>query len=151
MYEKKYLQEANKASHIRLGVGIILHTKTKLLLELRSDCKKWGLIGGGVEIGEEVENTAIRECFEETTIVINKHKLKFLGLYSDPSDYRIIKYPDSCFHAIDIVYSYKISENVKLIKSLESLKLSFFSYDSLPFDLVPPAKKPINDFIKLLH
>ena len=150
MYEKKYLKEVNKATHIRLGVGIILHTEKKLLLELRSDCKKWGLIGGAVEIGEETKKTAIRECIEETSIKINKNKLKLLGLYSDISEYRIIEYPDNCFHAIDIIYTYKISDNVKLKKSSESLKLSFFTCSDLPLNLVPPAKKPIYDFIKLL-
>tara|TARA_Y100000589_G_scaffold329750_1_gene377304 strand:+ start:1817 stop:2272 length:456 start_codon:yes stop_codon:yes gene_type:complete len=151
MFTKKYLKEASKATHIRLGVGIILYTKKKLLLELRSDCKKWGLIGGGVEIGEDVMETAIRECFEETFIKINKNKLQFLGLYSNISEYRIIEYPDSCFHAIDIIYTYKINENIKPIKSLESLKLSFFDYYDLPLNLVPPAQRPINDFIKQLN
>ena len=82
---------------------------------------------------------------------IYKNKLKLLGIYSDISEHRIIEYSDNCFHAIDIVYTYKINESVKPIKSHESLKLSFFSYDYLPLDLVPPAQKPINDFIKLLQ
>ena len=71
-------------------------------------------------------------------------------MYSDINQHRIIQYEDNCFHAIDIVYSYQILENnIKIIKSNESIEISFFSIKSLPKDIVPPAKDPINDFIKL--
>ena len=147
---KKYLIDPKNATHIRVGVGIILHTDKKILLEKRADCQKWGLIGGGVEVGEELKMTALRECQEETSLKLNKNNLQFLGVYSDISQYRIIEYPDNCFHAIDIIYSYKIAKNIKLKKSIESLKLTFFPFDCLPEQLVPPAKNPIEDFIKLI-
>ena len=147
---KKYLSDPKNATHIRVGVGIILHTDKKILLEKRADCKKWGLIGGGVEVGEELKMTASRECQEETSLELNKNNLKLLGIYSDTSQYRIIEYPDNCFHAIDIIYSYKIAKNINLKKSIESLKLTFFPFDSLPEQLVPPAQNPIEDFIKLI-
>ena len=67
---KNYLNNSDLASHIRLGVGIILYYKNKILLEHRTDCKKWGLIGGGVEVGEEIIQAAIRECFEANQIMI---------------------------------------------------------------------------------
>ena len=41
------------------------------------------MIGGAIEIGEKVEEAAIRECYEETSLIIDKNKLNFLGLYSD--------------------------------------------------------------------
>ena len=147
---KKYLKDPKNATHIRIGVGIILYTDKKLLLEKRADCKKWGLIGGGVEVGEELKRAALRECQEETSLKLNNNKLKFLGVYSDISQYRIIEYPDNCFHAIDIIYSYKIANNLNLKKSIESLKLTFFPFDCLPKQLVPPAKNPIEDFLKLI-
>ena len=145
---KNYLNNSDLASHIRLGVGIILHYKNKILLEHRTDCKKWGLIGGGIEIGEQVEEAAIRECYEETSLIIDKNKLEFLGLYSDTNDKRIIQYPDSCFHSIDIVYKYKLEKKQTLKKSSESLEIEFFPFYDLPNDLVPPAKKPIKEFIQ---
>lgn len=44
---------------------------------------KWAFPGGFVEHGETVENTAVREVLEETSI---KTKLiGILGVYSDPS------------------------------------------------------------------
>ena len=149
MIYKKYLTNPNVATSIRVGVGILIYTSDKLLLEKRSDCQKWGLIGGGVEIGENVKDAAIRECFEETSIKLKKENLDFFKLYSDVSQYRIIQYEDNCFHAIDVIYSYRILEkNFQIRKSNESIEISFFSIKSLPKDLVPPAKDPINDFIK---
>ena len=94
-------------------------------------------------------NAAVRECFEETSILLNKEELKYLGIYSDINQFRIIRYPDSCFHAIDIIFSYKLTKEVILKKSKESLEIGFFSIKSLPKNIVPPAQYPINDFIKL--
>ena len=149
MTSKKYLTNAKYASSIRLGVGLLIYKSKKLLLEKRKDCKKWGLIGGSVDIGESIEDAAIRECIEETSIKLKKENLKFFGLYSDINQHRIIKYSDNCFHAIDIIYSYQLIENnLSITKSNESIDVDFFSIKSLPENLVPPAKDPINDFIK---
>ena len=101
---KKYLNKIDSANHIRIGVGLILHKDKKLLFERRVDCNNWGLIGGGVEVGENLETAAIRECLEETSIKLEKENLKYLGIYSDISQFRIIKYSDNCFHAIDVIF-----------------------------------------------
>jgi len=146
---KKYLKDSKLADHIRIGVGLILNNKNKLILEKRVDCKNWGLIGGRVEVGESIEDAALRECFEETSIKIKKEKLKLLGIYSDINQYRIINYPDNCFHAIDVIFSYQVDKNVVLKKSDESIEVKFFKISDLPIDIVPPAKQPINEFIKL--
>lgn len=149
MIYKKYLNSIERATGIRLGVGLLLYLEDKLLLEQRSDCKKWGLVGGGVEIGETVEDTAIRECFEETSLKLKKENLKLFGLYSDIKQNRVIEYDDNCFHAIDIIYSYKLlDQDAILKKSNESIDVSFFSIKNLPKDIVPPAKDPIEDFLK---
>ncbi len=146
---KKYLKDSKYADHIRIGVGIILHYYDKILLEKRVDCNNWGLTGGGVEVGETIEEAATRECFEETSIKLKKEKLKLLGVYSDVNQFRIINYPDSCFHAIDIIFYYQLDQEVNIKKSEESFDIRFFKINCLPTNIVPPAKKPIEDFIKL--
>ena len=145
---KKYLNKSTQADHIRVGVGILLYFNENIILEKRSDCQKWGLIGGGVEVGEEIIEAAIRECFEESSIKLKEEQLEFLNIYSDVKQFRIIKYPDSCFHSIDIIFSYEVKSNIKIKKSHESLDIKSFHFKNLPSDLVPPAKDPINDFIK---
>ena len=149
MAYKEYLKDVKNATHIRIGVGLLLYCSRKILLEKRSDCKKWGLIGGKVEIGEMIEETALRECHEETSLKLKKEGLVFFGLYSDIKEFRVIKYPDKCFHAIDIIYTYELSINdLDIKKSDESLQISFFSIHDIPNNLVPPAKDPINDFLR---
>ena len=146
---KKYLKDSKYADHIRIGVGLILHSKDKLILEKRVDCKNWGLTGGGVEVGETIEDAATRECYEETSIKLKKEKLKLLGVYSDVNQCRIINYPDSCFHAIDVIFCYQIDQEVNIKKSEESFDVRFFKINSLPNNIVPPALKPIEDFKNL--
>lgn len=145
---KKYLNGSKKANHIRIGVGILLYFQEYLILEKRADCQQWGLIGGGVEVGEEISEAAARECFEETSIKLRKDKLELINIYSDVKEFRIIQYPDSCFHAIDIIFSYEVSANISIKKSNESLDIKSFHIKDLPANLVPPAKYPIRDFIE---
>jgi 8-oxo-dGTP pyrophosphatase MutT (NUDIX family) len=40
---------------------------------------KWGVPGGKIEKGEQVIEAAIREAFEETSICLDKNKIKYLG------------------------------------------------------------------------
>ena len=55
----------------------------------------WALPGGGVEIGERVEEAAIREAKEETGLDIRLEGL--VGVYSDPDR-------DPRGHTVSIVY-----------------------------------------------
>lgn len=43
---------------------------------------KWALPGGFVEVGETVENAAVREVEEETSLQVELERL--VGVYSDP-------------------------------------------------------------------
>lgn len=56
----------------------------------------WALPGGFVEYGECVEDAAIREALEETSINVTLDKL--VGVYSDPSR-------DPRGHTVSIVYA----------------------------------------------
>ena len=51
---------------IYLGAGVIVYDDGKILLQERKDNGKWALHAGGVEVGEELEETARRELLEET-------------------------------------------------------------------------------------
>lgn len=54
---------------IYLGAGVIVYQDNKILLQLRQDNQTWALHAGGIEIGEEIEETARRELFEETGLI----------------------------------------------------------------------------------
>lgn len=65
-------------------VDIIIEIEAKIvLIERKNEPKGWALPGGFVDYGEMLEDAAIREAFEETSIRITG--LKLLGCYSDPA------------------------------------------------------------------
>jgi 8-oxo-dGTP diphosphatase len=53
-----------------------------VLIERKHEPLGWALPGGFVDVGESVENAAVREAAEETNLEINLQTL--LGVYSDP-------------------------------------------------------------------
>lgn len=83
------------------GTGIIVHKKRKgeleILLQLRVDCNKYGLPGGGIEFGESYEEGAVNELLQETALAANPKDLKLFNVYAGPK--HITKYPNG-----DIVY-----------------------------------------------
>jgi len=134
-------------TYVKVGVGVIVvDDNERVLLEKRSDNGMWGLPGGGIEPGEAVCETALREVREETGLDIEITGL--VGVYSEPWAGRIVTYPDNgdIRHLVDIVLIAEMISGEMVISS-ESLDLRFFNPDSFPTKLVPPAKKPLRDFV----
>ncbi len=142
-----YSTKIKENTIVKPGVGLIItDSQGKLLLERRRDNGMWGLPGGGIEPGESVSDTAIRETTEETGL--NVRITGLLGVYSNPDDGRVVTYPDNgdVRQLLDIILIAEIVTG-KLAVSSESLELAFFQPDSLPLNMVPPAKRPIQDYL----
>jgi len=88
-----------KNGRIRLGCTAVIfdEAREKVLLTKRADNGLWCLPGGGVDPGESVEETIIRELQEETSLTVRV--LRLVGVYSDP-DWLVV-YNDS--DAVQIV------------------------------------------------
>jgi ADP-ribose pyrophosphatase YjhB (NUDIX family) len=143
MFSKR---QADANTRIGLGTGVIvLDDEGRILLEKRSDCGLWGLLGGRVEVGESVADGAVREVFEETALRIKITRL--LGVYSEPAN-RIVTYQDNgdVVHKIDVVFEARIISG-QLTRSSESEELRFFERSQLPREICPPARKPIQDYL----
>ena len=111
----------------------------KLLLIKRKNepfKNKWALPGGFVEYGEKVEDSVIREVFEETGL---KTKINnFFNVYSDPDR-------DPRGHTITLVYSLEIvGGNLK--GNDDASEAKFFELDNLP-ELAFDHGKIINQII----
>ena len=148
--DERYQTEIKGCEKLRIGVACAIFDGKRLLLEKRADCGFWGLIGGSLEIGETIEECALREVFEETGLKLKKENLKLFSIYSDPNDGRILQYPDNRLQLIDVVFLYKFSvKNIKI--SSESIEISLFKLNEIPKELVPPAREIIKDLCKHLR
>ncbi len=68
---------------------VILNAESELLMQRRADGSGWGLVGGFMELGESVEETARREVFEETGLTVGR--LELFGVFSPPE---LVTYPN---------------------------------------------------------
>lgn len=122
----------------------ITNENGELLLQKRSDSEDiWGLPGGAVEIGESIEESAIREVKEETGLDI---KIDYLvGVYSK----YFTKYPNGD-KAQCICYSFKgsILGGNLYIDKCETFDLKFFSKDELPQIFTQQHIDMINDYFE---
>jgi len=116
---------------------IVMNDKKEVLLQHRSDTKEWGLPGGAMEAGENLEQTAERELFEETGL--KAKRFKFVDILSGRELY--FKYPngDEVYNVICVYQAEKVSGELAMNDG-ESLGLSYFSINNLPSQLDERAK-----------
>ncbi len=111
---------------IHMGANLLVCCDGKLLLERRTDCDQWGLIGGGRKKGETPLQNAMRELQEETGLRVLKDQLRFIKTYDDPG--RIASYRDGSVWAMIIsVFRIDFAEHPQISCSKESRELRFFS------------------------
>lgn len=135
---------------IQTGSAIIIENENKeILLQERTDRNMWGLPGGCQDLGEQLEETAIREAKEETGLNLNKEDLVLIDTLSGNS--RKNSYPNG-----DIVYN---NTSLYLIKVLtkdttnmkgdsETKRLKFFKPTELPENIMD--KDLINSYLRYI-
>jgi len=120
-------------------VDIIIELNGKILLIKRKNPPLgWALPGGFVDYGESLEQAAIREALEETSLQISN--LRLLGCYSDPAR-------DSRFHTISAVFIASATGTPRAAD--DAAELAFFSSDKLPEQLCFDHAKILRDYISL--
>jgi ADP-ribose pyrophosphatase YjhB (NUDIX family) len=82
--------EAPKANAAVPSVTAVVVDAGRLLMVHRADNDLWALPGGGHEVGENIEDTVVREVKEETGIDVEVTGL--VGLYTNPAD--VMAYDD---------------------------------------------------------
>lgn len=123
---------------------IILNEDEKVLMIHRTDNDCWCFPGGGVELGEKVEETAIREVQEETGLSIDQPKL--FDVFSGKDQY--YKYPNGDeVYNIDIVF---IARNFRGEANIndESYGFKFFGINEIPELISPPVAPVVKSFVE---
>ena len=120
---------------ISIAATVVIVADGKVLLVKREDLEVWALPGGGVDEGESLAETAVREAREETGLQVELTHL--IGLYSEIgswSDWHVASF------AADVVGG-------ELQTQLgEVLDLRFFPLDALPEDMFWWHRQHIEDF-----
>jgi len=131
---------------IMAGAAVLLiNEKNELLLQLRKDNNCWGLAGGALELGETLEQTAMRELFEETGLIASK--LKLFNVYSGENFRYTYPHGDLVYNVIS-AYICSDYEGVmkRDVKEVEELK--FFKFAELPLNISPPDVSILNEYCK---
>jgi 8-oxo-dGTP pyrophosphatase MutT (NUDIX family) len=130
---------------IGVGACVFVYKDGKVLLQKRKDNLCWCMSGGGgVEIGESVEEAAKRELFEETGITAKS--LELLGVFSGEGMSHIYPNGDKV-QIIGIVYICQDFSGDLLPDTYETIKLEWFDIDKIPHEIHPPDKRPFEALI----
>ncbi|MCU7664571.1 NUDIX hydrolase [Bacillus thuringiensis] len=126
--------------------AIILNEKDEVLLQLRTDFNRWGIIGGALEYNETLEDALKREVFEETGLIIKNPEL--IRTYSGPDFFQIYPNGDQVHgvHGVLVVYICREFHGELVCDKTESKELRFFPLDELPSTLHPVIEKILRDF-----
>ena len=130
------------------GAAILIFDEyNRLLLQLRQDNQKWGLIGGTMEIEESLEETAKREALEETGLTLEE--LNWFDLFSGQE--HIYQYPngDVIVNVVAVYTSRQYKGELKVDEE-EGLEIRFFELNKLPTNISPPDIPVIDRYFKSL-
>lgn len=106
---------------------IIFDEQNRLLLQKRSDCEKWGFLGGMVEFGESVEEAAVREVKEESGLDV-----EITSLYGVYSKYFAEYTNGDKVQPIIHLFNARIIGGERIDQNDETLQLKFFDLNNIP-------------------
>lgn len=127
---------------------LIVDEQNRLLLQHRKDNQQWGLIGGSMEIGESLEETARREVLEETGLELDE--IEWFGLFSGQELIYECPNGDVVVNVV-AVYTARYSRGELKTDEDEAHQACFFRLKELPKDLSPPDRPVIEQYLRSLN
>lgn len=129
---EEYIKKVRKkVGHDKLILNyagcIIFDDQNRLLLQKRADSGKWGFLGGMVEFGESVEETAVREVKEESGLDV-----EITSLYGVYSKYYAEYTNGDKAQPIVHLFKARIIGGQLINCNDETLELKYFDLNNLP-------------------
>ncbi len=133
-----------------VGVGVMILKNNKVLLGKRNEDPTkadsllhgegtWTLPGGKLDFKEDIQDCAYREVFEETSIRINKDKLKIISVTND-----IVE--DAHFVTIGFLCK-DFAGEPKVKEPDEIVEWRWFDLNNLPTPMFFPSGKILKEFL----
>jgi ADP-ribose pyrophosphatase YjhB (NUDIX family) len=103
--------------------AVVLDEASRILLHRRDDNELWSIPGGGMEVGERIADTVVREVREETGLEVEPEAI--VGIYSNPQ--HVVEYGDGEIRQqFSVCFACRLVGG-ELATSDESLEVGFFT------------------------
>ena len=122
---------SGSSASFRIAVSALIFDEGRVLLAHRRDIDWWNLPGGGMEVGETVDEALCREVAEETGLEIEVEQL--VGVYSKPQKQEIV-----------LTFRCHITGGT-LTATEETRECRYFAPDALPTNTLPKHRQRIED------
>ncbi|MCL6442497.1 MAG: NUDIX domain-containing protein [Alicyclobacillus sp.] len=123
---------------------IVFDSHQRVLMLRRTDNRCWCFPGGSIELGEQLEETARREVFEEAGVHVGA--LHLLQVFSGEELYYQYPNGDEVYN-VDVVY-YTSEFHGDVMINEESSEYAFFDIHDIPNDVSPP-QRPVVEYLKM--
>jgi ADP-ribose pyrophosphatase YjhB (NUDIX family) len=127
------LDAASSRAQFRIGVFGVIIQDGKVLLGRRRDIDWWNLPGGGMELGETVDEALRREVLEETGLEVRVGRL--IGVYSKPQKQEVV-----------LTFLCHV-EGGALAETEELRECRYFAPDDLPANTLPKHAERVRDAV----
>jgi 8-oxo-dGTP pyrophosphatase MutT (NUDIX family) len=147
-YVKEIRSIIGNRSLIVAGAAVLIFDQQdRLLLQRRQDNQQWGLIGGSMEIGESLAETAIREAKEEIGLTLDQ--LDWFDLFSGQELIYELPHGDVVVNVTAVYISRQYRGTLKIAQE-EVSEIRFFELSKLPQNISPPDKPIIKKYLNSL-
>ncbi len=122
---------SESSAHFRVGVSALIFDEGRVLLAHRRDIDWWNLPGGGMEVGETVDEAVCREVREETGLEVEVERL--VGVYSKPQKQ-------------EVVLTFRCHITSGALRATEEIRENrYFLPNALPHNTLPKHRQRVED------